>query len=56
MGEEKDIGWGACFVSNRFRHGNGNCVELCKNAQAWKLMKVLVDRMQVLTFLSITLY
>jgi hypothetical protein len=30
MGEEKDIGWGACFVSNPFKHGNGNCAQLCK--------------------------
>jgi hypothetical protein len=30
MGEEKDIGWGACFVSNHFRRGNGNCAQLCK--------------------------
>ena len=31
MGEERDTGWGACFVSNRFRRGNGSCAQLCKN-------------------------
>jgi len=30
MGEEKDIGWGACFVSNPLRSDNGNYARLCK--------------------------
>ena len=39
MGEEKDTGWGACFVINRFRHGNGNCkqpyfVKMCRIPRA----------------------
>jgi hypothetical protein len=35
----------ACFESNHFRHGNGNCAKICKNAQSWKLMKVLPFRL-----------
>ena len=31
MGKEKDIGGGACFVSNSIRRNNGNCAQLCQN-------------------------
>ena len=37
MGEEKDTGWGACFVSNPFRRGNGNCAQLCKKHAGSKI-------------------